>query len=407
MTEKKRVVITGLGVVSSIGSGKDIFWNNLIKGKSGISKVEFFDTKDHFVHNAGEIKDFKPEEYLSPRKIKLMARASHLAIAATRLALHDSKLSHKKMNAEKTAVIFGTTSGEAQKIEEMDAVWVRHGKENISHWSIIQYPVHNISSNVSVEFKTKGPNRIFTTACAAGNYAIGYGYDLLQRNKADLIIAGGADAFSYLSFTGFGQLRAMAPEKCQPFDKNRKGMLQGEGSGVLIIETLDSAVKRNAPIYAEILGYGLSCDAFHMTSPHIDGIAECMSNALLRSGVSPDEVDYISAHGTGTRNNDKAESAAINKVFSHRKVPVSSIKSMLGHTMGAASAIEAVACCLSVKNDIIPPTINYETPDPECDIDCVPNQSRKQSTAIVLNNSFAFGGNNACLLLGKFNLQKE
>jgi 3-oxoacyl-[acyl-carrier-protein] synthase II len=255
---------------------------------------------------------------------------------------------------------------------------------------------------VALELKVRGPNLIFTTACAAGNYAIGYGFDLIKLGKADVVIAGGSDAFSYLAFTGFNQVRVVAPEKCQPFDKNRKGMLVGEGSGVMILETFDSALKRDAPIYAEILGYGLSCDAFHMTNPQVDGVVQCMRNALKEADILPDDVDYISAHGTGTRYNDKTESAAINQVFGGRKVAVSSIKSMLGHTMGAASAIEAIVCCLVVKNDIIPPTINYETPDPECDIDCVPNTARKQRVNIALNNGFAFGGNNACLVVKKW-----
>ncbi len=399
---RKRIVVTGLGVVTSIGIGKDVFWDNLIKGKSGISEVDAFDTSKHFVHFGGQIRDFHPGDFMDKKKIKLMARASHLAIAAAKLAIEDAGLNLQEAVFKNTAVLLGTTSGEAQKIEEMDSDWVKKGHGSIDLWSIQQYPVNNISSNLAMEFKIEGINRIFTTACSAGNYAIGYGLDLLRLGKADLVIAGGADAFSYLSFTGFGQVGAMAPLKCQPFDKNRKGMLQGEGSGILILETEESAKRRKAGTYAEILDYGLSCDAHHMTNPNEDGVTRCMQNALARAGLKSEDVDYISAHGTGTRNNDKTESAAINKVFNNRKVPVSSIKSMLGHCMGAASAIEAITCCLAVKNDIVPPTINYETPDPECDIDCVPNVSRKQKVNIALNNGFAFGGNNACLVVKKW-----
>ncbi len=394
--------MTGLGVVTSIGIGKDTFWNNLLKGQSGISKVEGFDTSEHFVHNGGEVKNFRAEDFIGKSRVKLMGKASHLAIASTNLALKDAKLDLKNIDSKRIAVLLGTTSGETQEIEEMDSTWVKKGKDAIDLWSIIQYPVSNISSHVAMEFKIKGPTRIFTTACAAGNYAIGYGYDSLQLGKADLVIAGGSDAFSYLSFTGFSQLGAMAPEKCQPFDKNRKGMLQGEGSGILILETMESALNRNAHIYAEILGYGLSCDASHMTNPQVDGVVQCMQNALERTNIKSEDIDYISAHGTGTRNNDKAECAAINKIFQNRRVPVSSIKSMLGHTMGAASAIEAVTCCLAVQNDILPPTINFETPDSECDIDCVPNVARKQKVTTVLNNAFAFGGNNACVVIKKW-----
>lgn len=397
-----RIVVTGLGVVTSIGIGKDSFWENLIKGKSGISKVESFSTKDQFTHMGGEIKNFRAVEFIDKKKIKFMARASHLAIAAAKLALKDANLTVAELKNTKASICLGTTGGEAQEIEEIDAIWTRQGANKVEKLSIIRYPVNNISSNVAIELKVKGRNRIFTTACAAGNYAIGYGFDLLRLDKTDLVLAGGSDAFSYLSFTGFNQVGAVAPEKCQPFDKNRKGMIVGEGSGIVILEKLDVALKRKAIIYAEILGYGLSCDAYHMTNPQVDGITQCMQSALQEAGIKEENVDYICAHGTGTKQNDKIECAAINRVFSNRKIPTSSIKSMLGHTMGAASSIETIACCLVIKNNIIPPTINYETPDPECDIDCVPNKSREQRVGVALNNGLAFGGNNSCLVLKKF-----
>jgi len=399
----KRIVVTGIGVVSSIGIGKDAFWQNLIAGKSGISKVEAFDTKDHFTHNGGEIKNFKPEDFIHSKRIKYMARASLLGIAATKLALKDAKLDEKEVSRTTSAICMGTTSGESTEIEHMDHSWVNKGHSHIDRLSVIRYPENNIPSDIAFEFKFKGLNVIFTTACAAGNYAIGYGYDLLKLGKVDMVIAGGTDAFSYISFTGFNQLGAVAPEKCQPFDKNRKGMIPGEGAGIMVLETLDHAHKRKAPICAEILGYGLSCDAFHMTNPQAEGVARCMKNALLNAGVKPEEVNYICAHGTGTRHNDRAESQAVKAIFGdkYKQVPVSSVKSMLGHTMGAASAIEAISCCMAVNNDIIAPTINYETPDPECDIDCVPNHAREAKINIALNNGFAFGGNNSCLVLRK------
>lgn len=397
-----RIVVTGLGVVSSIGIGKDAFWNNALEGKSGISKVEKFDTANHFTHNGGEIKNFKAEHFMSKRKTKLMGRASQLAIAATKLALEDAGLNRRQINPVGVAVLIGTTSGEIPEMEAMDISWLRDGHDKVDRWSVVRFPQNNIPSNIAMEFKFKGKNIIFSTACAAGNYAIGYGSDLLRLGKADLIVAGGSDAFSYISFTGFNQLMAVAPEKCMPFDKNRKGMIPGEGSGILILERLEDARKRKAQIYAEILGYGLSCDAFHMTNPQVEGVSACMQKALDEAGLKPDEIDYISAHGTGTLNNDRTESAAINKVFHNRKVPVSSLKSMLGHTMGAASAIESIACCLTLKNDIIAPTINFETPDPDCDIDCVPNKPRKQKCSAAIKNAFAFGGNNSCLVFKKY-----
>ncbi|MFA5337980.1 MAG: beta-ketoacyl-[acyl-carrier-protein] synthase family protein [Candidatus Omnitrophota bacterium] len=398
---KKRIVITGLGVVSSIGIGRDAFWENLIKGKSGISKVVAFDTSGHTRHYGGEIKDFRPENFIAKKKIKLMGRTSQLAVTATHLALEDAKLNMEAVNHCKICVCIGTTMGESQLIEYMSHTLVRSGQKEINKYPIYQSPANNIPSNVALEFKLQGMNRIFTTACAAGNYAIGYGFDLLQSEEADMVIAGGSDAFSWIAFTGFNKIGVIAPDKCQPFDKDRKGMIPGEGAGVVIIESLESAIKRGANIYAEILGYGLSCDAYHMTNPRVEGVAQCMRNALKEAEISADKVDYISAHGTGTLHNDRTEAQAINEVFNRRKVAVSSIKSMLGHTMGAASAIEAIACCLTIKNNIIPPTINYEIFDPECDIDCVPNEARRKSIGIVLNNGFAFGGNNACLVLSK------
>lgn len=397
-----RIVVTGIGIVSSIGIGKNAFWYNLIKGKSGISRVESFDTSKHATHNGGEIKDFDPCEFIDKRKTGSMGRASHLAIAAAKLALKDSETDLKEIQNKRVAICMGTTGGESQEIERMDAVWVKDGHAAVKAKSIIQYSVNNIYSNLGIELKTEGITRMFTTACAAGNYAIGYSYDLLRLNKADIALAGGADAFSYLAFTGFNQLAAVAPEKCQPFDKNRKGMLVGEGSAVLVLEKLEYALKRNALIYAEILGYGLSCDAFDMTNPQIDGVTECIRKALKEADIKCEDVDYVSAHGTGTRSNDKTESAALKRIFSSRRVPTSSIKSMLGHTMGAASAIEAAACCLAVKEDIVPPTINFQDPDPECDIDCVPNIARPLKVRVALNNGFAFGGNNSCLVIKKY-----
>lgn len=400
---KNRVVVTGLGAVTSIGTGQKEFWDNLIKGKSGISKVEAFDTSDQFTHYGGEVKDFVPGRFMDLRKCRHMGRASQLAIAATHLAIKDAQLSAQDVENDHVGISFGTTGGESQEIESIDEAWVKGGEDTVRKQSIYQYPVNNIPSNLANFFNFRGPVRIFTTACAAGNYGIGYGFDMVRSGKISKAIVGGTDAFSYLSFTGFNQFRAVAPEKCQPFDKNRKGMMVGEGAGVLVLERLEDALARKVPIYAEVLGYGLSCDAHHMTNPQAEGIGQCIKNALLTTNVAVDEVDYICAHGTGTKHNDLAESQAINAVFGEKTkdIPVSSIKSMLGHTMGAASAIETIACCLAIEHEMIPPTINYETPDPECMVDCVPNVARKKKLNVVLNNGFAFGGNNSCLVLKK------
>ena len=399
---KKRVVVTGLGVISSIGIGKNAFWDNLIEGKSGISEVESYDTSKHVTHKGGEIKNFNPEDFISKKRIRLIGRAAQLAMSATKLALEDARLSDGSISDYKTSVCLGTTMGEIQSVEKADHAWIKSGQKKVENLALYQSPLNNIPSAVAMEFKLKGRNRIFTTACAAGNYAIGYGYDLLQFSESDIVVAGGSDSFSWIAFTGFNKVSATAPEKCQPFDKNRKGMIPGEGAGIVVLESLEQAQKRKAHIYAEILGYGLNCDAHHMTNPQSEGLISCMRNAMSEAEVNANDIDYISAHGTGTIFNDRAECVAIKEIFGTKKIPVSSIKSMLGHTMGAASAIEAITCCLVVENNIIPPTINYETLDPECDIDCVPNVSRKQTVNIALNNGFAFGGNNACLVIKKF-----
>lgn len=398
----KRVVITGLGVISSIGIGWEEFWDNLLKGKSGISPVTSFDTSNQFTHNGGEVKNFRPEDFMPKARLNSLSRASQMALAGAKLAIKDAHVSTENIANMKIGTCIGITSGPVQVIEHIDDKLIKH--EELTNELICQLPVNSASAIISKELGLDGPNFLFSTACAAGNYAIGYGYDLIRLNRADMVLAGASDPFSRISFTGFNQFSAVAPEKCQPFDKNRKGMMVAEGAGVLILESLENATKRNAPIYAEILGYGLSCDAYHMTTSSIEGIVACMKKAIQEAGIAIEEVNYISAHGTGTPTNDRNECAAIKEIFGSRyqTIPVSSIKSMLGHTMGAASVIEAITCALAVKKDTVPPTINYETPDPECDIDCVPNQSRKHSVTIALNNSYAFGGNNACLVLKKF-----
>ncbi len=400
----KRVVITGLGVISSIGIGWEEFWANLLKGKSGINPIMSFDTTKQFTHNGGEVKSFRPEEFIDKDQIDSLSRASQMALAAAKLAVSDAKLSAQDIGEVTGGACIGTNIGSIQTVEKVDELIVNEKSNPIKESLIRQIPTNTTSSVIAQEFNLRGTNMMFSTACSAGNYAIGYGFDLIKLNRAQIMLVGGSDSLSKVAFTGFNQFSAIAPQKCQPFDKNRKGMMVAEGSGVLVLETLESALSRQVPIYGEILGYGLSCDAYHMTTASIEGIVRCMSNALTATRLSANDVDYISAHGTGTLTNDRNECAAIRDVFGDRynKIPVSSIKSMLGHTMGAASAIETIACSLVVKNDMIPPTINYETPDPDCDIDCVPNQSRKHIVKIALNNSYAFGGNNACLVVKKY-----
>ena len=404
MPANRRVVVTGIGVVSSIGIGRDEFWRNLLDGKSGINEVERFDTSKFPTHRAGEVKNFNPDDFLPKTVGKRVGRGSQLAIAASKLAIEDGDIDIKKVGPDAIGIIIGTTMGESPSIEIIDRYWLNKGESDVYSSNVRNFPVNNLSDNITHFFGFTTYNYVIPTACAAGNYSIGYAFDLIRQGKKELFLAGGADPLSRLAFTGFNRLFAMAPEKCQPFDKNRKGMILGEGGAMLLVESLDSAKKRNAEIYAEILGYGLSCDAYNMTIPSEKGVVKVMEKAIKNSGIKKEDVDYISAHGTGTGLNDKTETAAIKKVFGDRAkdIPVSSTKSMLGHTMGTASALEAISCCLAAREGMIPPTINYETPDPECDLDYVPNKARKKDVRIALNNSFAFGGNNACVAFGRY-----
>ena len=402
----KRVVITGVGMITPIGSGKDVFWNALIAGISGVDEVSCIDTSGYKVHKGCEVKHFNYSDYIKNTVLKKIGKASQFAIAATKLALNDAGLILNNIDLERIGVSVGTTAGEIQILEKVNYIRYKEGEDKVDPDLFLMHPCNNIPANVAIEFGFKGPNTIIPTACAAGNYAIGYAYDLIKFGRVDMMMAGGSDPFSKVAYTGFARLGAIAPEICQPFDKNRKGMMVGEGAGMLLLESLDHAVKRNANIYAEIIGYGLSCDAYHITIPHPDGegVVSAMKKALKSASLKPEDVQYISAHGTGTPANDKAETISIKKVFGNKPehLAISSIKSMIGHTMGAASAIEAITCALVVQNDIIPPTINYETPDPECDLDYVPNVMRKQQVTIALNNAHAFGGNNSCLVVKKF-----
>jgi 3-oxoacyl-[acyl-carrier-protein] synthase II len=288
-------------------------------------------------------------------------------------------------------------------IERFNDMELAGSRERIGGEFIGQYPCHVIAAHLASELGFRGPNLVIPTACAAGNYAISHALDTLRFEGADIMLAGGSDAFSRITYTGFARLGAIAPERVQPFDKNRKGMVPGEGAAVLVLEPLARAAARGARIYAEVAGYGLTCDAHHMTAPQGDGAARAMQMAMADAGITPADVGYISAHGTGTAVNDRVETAAVKQAFGDAayRVPMSSIKSMLGHTMGAASAIEAAACLLAIRDDRLPPTMNLETPDPDCDLDYVPNEARSQTVNVAMNNAYAFGGNNASVIFRK------
>lgn len=397
---RPRVVVTGCGVVSSIGLGWRAFWDALLAGCSGIRPIRYLDTADYPTRYGGEVEGFDPLAFMPPVVASHVGRGTQFAIAAARMALSDARLEAGGGWEARTGVCLGTTMADIQALETVHNVWVSSHGRRLPTSFLPRYPSYAMSTNVAKHFGLLGPNLMIPTACAAGNYALAYAFDALRLSKADVMLAGGADPFSRIAFMGFNRLLAVAPERCQPFDRHRKGMMVGEGAALLVLERLEDAEARGAPRYAEILGYSLSCDAHHMTIPHLDGVTAVMRQALADAGLQPNEIDYINAHGTGTPANDRTECAAIRAVFGDHtdRMPVSSIKSMLGHAMGAASALEAVACALTIQTGWLPPTINFETPDPDCPVDCVPNVSRRHRVRVALNNSFAFGGNNACVV---------
>jgi len=402
---QSRVVVTGIGVVTSIGTGREQFWENLLAGRCGISVVESFDTGGFGVHRGGEVKGFEAARHLRRLDASRAGRASQFAAAAARLALADAGIEPDALDPLRAGVSMGTTSGEPQEVERFDDSYVARELDRVGAEFIGRYPCHLISAHVAEELGFAGVNVMIPTACAAGNYAVAHAFDVLRAGRADVMVAGGSDAFSRITYTGFARLGAVAPERCQPFDRNRKGMIPGEGAGVLVLEPLRRALARGARVYAEVAGYGLSCDAHHMTAAHPegDGAARAMRRALEESRTPPEAVSYVSAHGTGTPTNDRLETIAVKRLFGEHayRVPVSSVKSMLGHTMGAASAIEAAVCALAVRTNRIPPTVNLEEPDPECDLDYVPNRAREHMVNVAMNNAYAFGGNNASLVLKK------
>ncbi|HEV8203075.1 MAG TPA: beta-ketoacyl-[acyl-carrier-protein] synthase family protein [Pyrinomonadaceae bacterium] len=399
---ERRVVITGIGVVSAIGIGKNAFWQGLISGKSGISDVDAFDTSEFPCRRGGQVRDFVPSQYLSADAINRLAPVAQFAVAAAKMAVADSRL-NGNMEPERTSVAMGTTNGEASVIEKICSVWVEEGYEQIDPKLLKQYPMHLIPAHVAMEFGAEGSAVMMPNACSAGNWAIGFGSNLIKSDEADVVLAGGCETLARGAFIGFNRSFAMAPEMCQPFDKNRKGLMPGEGAAVLVLESLDKAERRGAHIYAEVTGFGVSCDTYHITGPDPTGrgAVDATISALKTSGLKPEDIDYVSAHGTGTKPNDRVETLATKKVFGDlaKRIPMSSIKSMIGHSFGAASAIEAAACSLIIENGMIPPTINYREPDPECDLDYVPNEAREHKVDALLSNAYAFGGNCAVLAL--------
>ncbi len=409
---KRRVVITGMGVMSAIGKDLDTFWDSLMTGKSGISQVESFDVSEYPTTIAGAIKDFEPENYMDKRETRRMDRFVQFAVAASTMALKDANLNIREdMDPERAGIYVGSGIGGLGTWEDQHNILLERGPKRVSPFFIPMMIANMGSGQISIITGAKGPNSTVVTACATGTNSIGDAYKLILRDEADVMVCGGAEAtIRPTGMSGFCAMRAMStrndePERAsRPFDVDRDGFVMSEGAGVLVIEELEHAKKRGAHIYAEIIGYGMSGDAHHMTDPDPDGAARCMVRALKDAGINADQVEYINAHGTSTPVGDKSETIAIKKTFGDHayKLAVSSTKSMTGHMLGAAGGVEAVILALTITRGFIPPTINLENQDPECDLDYVPNKPRKADISIALSNSFGFGGHNATIVLKRF-----
>lgn len=402
-SDASRVVITGLGIISSIGIGIPEFVESLRSGRSGAKPITSFDTTGYDYSNGCEIVDFEPARWIKKVPIAELGRTSQFSVAAARLAVEDAGLSAGQLRSARCHISIGTTDGESRDLDHLTETQVRSGWEALDPVVSRRATANLLPVAIAREFGlTHAETTTIATACSAGNYSIGNGYDAIRVGDADIALCGGADAVCRKTFTAFYRLGTIAPDCCRPFDRDRRGILTGEGAGVLVLERLEPALARGATIYAEVLGYGLTCDAYHPVAPEPASVARCMDLALRDADVKPDQVDLISAHGTGTKANDVTEVRAIREVFGDSVPRTISLKSMLGHTMGAASALAAIACSLAITHRFIPPTINHRVTDPECPIDCVPNASIDADLRIVQNNGLAFGGNNAVVVLSRY-----
>lgn len=410
---KRRVVITGVGVISPLGNDSATFWGSLLKGKSGISKITSFDVTDYPTQIAGEVKDFVPEDYMDKKEVRRTDRFVQFALAAAKMAVRNSGLEVAEENADQIGVYIGSGIGGLSTFEEQHRVMLEKGPRRVSPFFIPMLIGNMASGLISIELGAKGPTSSAITACATGTNAIGDAFRLIQYGHADAMVTGGAEATVLpMAFAGFCSMKAMStrndePEKAsRPFDRERDGFVMGEGAGVLVLEELEHAKKRGATIIAEIIGYGMSADAHHITapSPSGEGAARCMKLALKDADIQPKSVGYINAHGTSTGQGDIAETQAIKTIFGDHayKLAVSSTKSMTGHLLGATGGIEAIATAFALRDQVLPPTINLENPDPECDLDYVPNKAREAHVDVALSNTFGFGGHNATIVLKRY-----
>ena len=409
----QRVVVTGLGAVTPVGNSVEEFWTAICEGRSGVGPITKFDATAYPTRFGAEVKGFDPLRWMEKKEIKKMDPFIHYALAAGVMAVEDAGLDFAKEDTVRCGALVGSGIGGMATILDSHKVLLEKGPDRVSPFFIPALTINMASGQLSIRYGMKGPNSAVVTACATGNHAIGDAFKIIQRGNADVMVAGGAEATILgLGLAGFCSIRALstrndAPEKAsRPFDRDRDGFVMGEGAGLVVLESLEHALRRDARIYAEIVGYGMTADAYHMTAPDPDGdgATRAMAMALQDAGMDPSQVGYINAHGTSTPYNDKTETLAIKRVFGEhaQRLFVSSTKSMIGHLLGAAGGVEAIATVLALHHGILPPTINYETPDPECDLDYVPNQARKYEVEVALSNGFGFGGTNATLAFRRY-----
>ena len=412
-TVERRVVITGIGLVSPLGIGTKENWDTLLQGKSGVSQISRFDVSGYSSKIAGQIPDFDPLDFIDKKEVRKMDEFIHYAIAAADIAVKDSGIKHAALSGTQTGVYVGSGIGGIGFIEQTHKTLLEKGPGRVSPFFLVATIINEASGQISIRYGAKGPNSATATACTTSTHAVGDSFRIIARGDADIMIVGGSEApITPLGLAGICALRALSvrndePERAsRPFDVERDGFVIGEGSGIVIMEELGAAIKRGANIYAEVVGYGMSADAYHVAAPSLDGdgAVQCMSKALVDGAIEPKEIDYINAHGTSTPYNDKVETAAIKKLFGDHayKIGVNSTKSMTGHLLGAAGGLEVGFSILCLKNQIMPPTINYENPDPECDLDYIPNTARPAEVRYALTNSFGFGGTNGSLVLKRF-----
>ncbi len=409
-SQSRRVVVTGIGCLSALGPDTASFWDGLIKGRSGISRLTRFDPTDFPSKIGGEIRDFDPGKFMDPKEAKRNDRYTQYAVAASRMAIEDAQVDTTKLNSERFGVIIGSGIGGMETIENQARVLIERGPSRVSPFTIPSLIANIASGVVAIEFQAKSVNFGVVSACASGSHALGEAMRHIRDGHADIMLSGGSEAcITRLSYAGFCNMKAMSsdfndtPEKAsRPFDKLRDGFVMGEGAGVLVIESLEHAQARGARIYCELAGYGATCDAYHITGQDQEGkgLALCLNRALSEAGVDKSEVSYINAHGTSTPINDRCETLAIKRVFGEQapKIAISSTKSMTGHLLGAAGGVEAAVCALAIRHGIVPPTLNLENPDPDCDLDYVPNQARKMTVNVAISNNLGFGGHNASLV---------